>query len=109
MRFVLSRFAAVLPATLLAAGFSAWVPVRAQSFDPAYVAAQQQQMQGLLNNAITAIRQDDPVTACNLRGEAFGILNANFQAFQVMFPNNNWNDLQVSLQDSLNRCQAKGR
>lgn len=109
MRFLQSRVAAVVPAALLVAGLTAFAPSRAQSFDPNYVAAQQQQMQGLLDNAITAIRQNDPVTACNLRMEALGILNGNIQGFQAMFPENNWNDLQVSLQDSVNRCQAKGR
>ncbi len=84
-------------------------PGRAQGYDPDYVSSQQQQMQSLIDGALVAIRQDDPVTACNLRSQALGILNANIQAFQALYPSNNWFDLQISLQDSVNRCQAKGR
>lgn len=85
------------------------VPAGAQSYDPNLVASQQQQLQSLIDGALVAIRNDDPVTACNLRTEAAGILQANLEAFQAFYPSNNWADLQVSLQDSVNRCQAKGR
>jgi hypothetical protein len=101
--------AAVGSAVLLSAGLLLAQPSRAQTYDPAYVASQQQQMQDLIDGALMAIRQNDPVTACNLRTQAVGILNANLQAFQVFYPSNNWLDLQISLQDSVNRCQAKGR
>ncbi len=101
--------AAVGSAVLLSAGLLLAQPSRAQTYDPAYVASQQQQMQDLIDGALMAIRQNDPVTACNLRTQAVGILNANLQAFQVLYPSNNWVDLQISLQDSVNRCQAKGR
>jgi hypothetical protein len=67
------------------------LPGRAQGYDPADVASQQQQMQGLIDGAL------------------LGILNANLQAFQALYPSNNWADLQMSLQDSGNSCQAKGR
>ena len=40
--------------------------------------------------------------------QAAGILAANFQAFEAVFPANNWSDLQTSLQGSLNSCGAKG-
>lgn len=96
-------------AAVLSAGLLLAQPGRAQNFDPSYVASQQQQMQSLIDGALMAIRNNDPVTACNQRMEALGILNANIQAFQALYPSNNWSDLQISLQDSVNRCQAKGR
>jgi Tfp pilus assembly protein FimT len=101
--------AAAAPSALLAAVLLLALPGRAQGYDPADVASQQQQMQGLIDGALVAIRQNDPVTACNLRVQAVGILNANLQAFQALYPSNNWADLQMSLQDSVNSCQAKGR
>lgn len=69
---------------------------------------QQQALQGLLDQAIVAIRQNDAATACRLRGQALTLLNANLPAFQAAFPANNWSDLQTSLQGSLARCSAKG-
>ena len=69
---------------------------------------QQQALQGLLNQAIVAIRQNDTATACRLRGQALNILNANLQAFQAAFPANDWSDLQTSLQGSLVSCGANG-
>jgi hypothetical protein len=69
---------------------------------------QQANLQGLLDNAITATRNNDKATACQLRGQALGILSNNFDAFAAAFPTNNWNDLQASLQDSVTGCQAKG-
>jgi len=82
--------------------------VRAQSFDPQVTADQQQTLQALLNNALVAIRQNDQASACNLRGQAMDVLTANLAAFQVLFPANNWADLQVSLQGSLRKCAAQG-
>ena len=69
---------------------------------------QQQTLQGLLDQAIVAIRQNDQATACRLRGQALNILNTNLQAFQAAFPANNWSDLQTSLQGSLVSCGANG-
>ena len=82
--------------------------VRAQTYDPQVTLQQQQVLQGLLNNALVAIRQHDEASACNLRSQAMGVLNANFGAFQAFFPANNWSDLQVSLQGSLRKCVAQG-
>lgn len=79
--------------------------VRAQSND---VIAQQSMLQSLLDNAIVAVRNNDKVSACQLRSQALGILNTNFNAFVMAFPSNNWSDLQTSLQNSINRCSAKG-
>ena len=78
--------------------------VQAQTYDLQATSEQQQILQGLLNNAIVAVRQNDQATACNLRGQALNVLNANFAAFQAVFPANNWSDLQVSLQGSLGKC-----
>lgn len=80
--------------------------VRAQPNDIFY---QQTTLQSLLNNALIAVRNNDNVTACQLRSQALTLLNNNFNAFLATFPNNNWGDLQTSLQDSVNRCNAKGR
>jgi len=82
--------------------------VRAQAPDPAVTADQQQMLQGLLNNAIVAVRQNDQAAACNLRGQALEILNNNLVAFQTFYPANDWSDLQRSLQGSLRRCAAQG-
>lgn len=80
--------------------------VRAQSDD---LALQQATLQSLLNNAITAIGNNDNATACQLRSQALSILNANFNGFAAAYPSNNWGDLQASLQGSVNACAAKGR
>ncbi|MFZ9269648.1 MAG: hypothetical protein ACO23C_00210 [Prochlorococcaceae cyanobacterium] len=82
------------------------LPLKAQTYDPQVTAEQQQAVQGLLNNAIVAVRQNDQAAACNLRSQALGILNANFAAFEALYPANNWSDLQVSLQGSLRKCAA---
>lgn len=93
-----------LPAALLLA--LACIPnVHAQP-DP--VALQQANLQALLNNAITALRDNDNATACQLRSQALGILTNNFDAFAAAYPTNNWGDLRASLQDSVSGCQAKG-
>jgi len=84
------------------------VAVRAQTFDPQLTADQQQTLQTLLNNALVAIRQNDQVSACNLRGQAMEVLTANMAAFQALFPANNWADLQLSLQGSLRKCASQG-
>jgi hypothetical protein len=81
------------------------VSVRAQPND---IAIQQANLQALLDNAITAIRNNDNATACQLRSQALGILGPNLNAFMAAYPGNNWPDLQTSLQDSLSTCQAKG-
>ena len=78
--------------------------VRAQGYDPMVTGNQQQTLQNLLNNVVVALRQNDLVAACNLRGQALNVLNANFAAFQALYPANNWSDLQVSLQGSLDKC-----
>ena len=80
--------------------------VRAQPND---ILDQQETLQALLNNALVAVRNNDSVTACQQRSQALALLNANFNTFLAAFPNNNWPDLQTSLQDSVNRCNAKGR
>jgi hypothetical protein len=96
------RFAA--PAALLLA--LACLPgVRAQGNA---IAVEQANLQALLDNAITAIRNNDTATACQVRSQALGILTNNFNAFVAAYPTNNWSDLQTSLQDSVNACQAKG-
>ena len=93
-----------LPAAFLLA--LACIPsVQAQANN---IAIQQANLQALLDNAITAIRNNDNATACQLRGQALGILTNNFDAFAAAYPTNNWNDLQASLQDSVTACQAKG-
>ncbi len=75
---------------------------------PNNIAVQQANLQALLNDAITAIRNNDTATACQLRIQALGILTNNFNAFVAAYPRNNWNSLQASLQDSVNACQAGG-
>lgn len=92
---------------LLAASLSP-VAALAQPDPTAELIDQQQELQALLDQAIVAIRQNDPATACRLRGQALNILSANMQGFQAVFPANNWNDLQTSLQGSLMRCGANG-
>jgi len=72
------------------------------------IAIQQANLQALLDNAITAIRNNDNATACQLRGQALGILTENCNAFAAAYPTNDWSDLQASLQDSVTACQAKG-
>jgi len=86
-------------------GFACIPGVQAQ---PNTIAIQQANLQSLLDNAITAIRNNDNTTACQLRGQALGILTNNFDAFAAAYPANNWSDLQTSLQDSLRACQADG-
>ena len=83
--------------------------VRAQTYDPVVTGNQQQLLQSLLNNAIVAVRQNDEATACNLRGQAMNVLNANLPAFQALYPANNWSDLQVSLAGSLSKCSPQGQ
>ena len=80
--------------------------LRAQPND---TALQQATLQSLLNNATTAIRNNDNATACQLRSQALGILNENFGAFSAAFPTNNWTDLQASLQGSVNACAGNGK
>jgi hypothetical protein len=87
-------------------GLLAIVSAEAQPYD---LAVQQSTMQGLLNDAITAIRNDDMATACQRRSQALAILNTNYQGFVSVYPTNNWSDLQASLQGSVNECVAKGR
>ena len=72
------------------------------------IAVQQAELQSLLDNVITAIRNNDKATACQLRSQALAILSPNLDAFTAAYPDNNWVDLQTSLQDSVNSCQAKG-
>ena len=72
------------------------------------IAVEQANLQALLDNAITAVRNNDQATACQLRGQALGILTTNFDALSGAYPTNNWNDLKTSLQDSVNACQATG-
>lgn len=72
------------------------------------IAVQQAELQSLLDNVITAIRNNDKATACQLRGQALAILSPNMDAFRAAYPDNNWVDLQTSLQDSVTSCQAKG-
>ena len=76
--------------------------------DNSSIWAQQQNLQQLLNGALSAIRNDDPATACQMRRQALGILNANIDAFTAAYPTNNWGDLQISLQGSVNKCTAQG-
>jgi hypothetical protein len=97
------RFLAAVALSLSAAS-----PAWAQGNGPEAIVEQQQLMQNLLNNAIVAIRNNDQPQACALRRQAAGILTANFQAFEAVFPANDWSDLQVSLQGSLNTCAAQG-
>jgi len=92
----------------LALSLCAVSPALAQGNGAVAIAEQQQLMQNLLNNAIVAIQNNDQPQACALRRQAAGILAANFQAFEAVFPANNWSDLQTSLQGSLNSCGAKG-
>ncbi|MEY4360409.1 MAG: hypothetical protein RLZZ631_1895 [Cyanobacteriota bacterium] len=94
-------FAALSPAIFLA-------PVFAQPAPTPELVMQQQTMQNLLNNAIVAIEANNEPQACSLRAQALTILNANLQAFQAVFPANNWSDLQTSLDGSVARCNAKG-
>lgn len=72
------------------------------------IADQQQTLQGLLNNAIVALRNNDAASACQLRSQALNLLMANFNAFTLAYPTNNWSDLQRSLEGSLSKCAAKG-
>jgi hypothetical protein len=72
------------------------------------VLAQQQQLQSLLDDAIVAVHADNEAQACSLRIQALAILTNNLQAFQAVFPANDWSDLQTSLQGSVARCSAKG-
>lgn len=99
------RFAAMLPLALLAIG-----PALAQSGGnpSSAISAQQESLQNLLNSAIVAIQNNDEAGACQLRSQAFTILNNNYNAFVAAYPTNNWSDLQTSLQGSLNRCATKG-
>ena len=99
---VTMRFAA--PAALLLA-LACFPGVRAQANA---IAVEQANLEALLDNAITAVRNNDTATACQLRTQALGILANNFNAFVAAYPTNNWSDLQTSLQDSVNACQAKG-
>lgn len=82
--------------------------VRAQTYDPQVIGEQQQILQGLLNNATVALRQNDQASACNLQNQALTILTANLTAFQALYPANDWNDLLVSLQGSLRNCANAG-
>ena len=75
---------------------------------PNDIALQQAALQSLLDNAITAIRNNDNATACQLRSQALGILNVNLDAFAAVYPANNWSDLQASLQGSVNACPGIG-
>jgi hypothetical protein len=87
---------------------SALSPALAQGNPPPELIAQQQQLQSLLDDAIVAIQANNEAQACALRSQAAAILNANLQAFEAVFPANDWSDLQTSLQGSLARCSAKG-
>ena len=92
----------------LAISASALNPALAQGNPPPEVLAQQQQLQSLLDDAIVAVRADNEAQACSLRTQALAILTNNLQAFQAVFPANDWSDLQTSLQGSVARCSAKG-
>jgi hypothetical protein len=81
------------------------VALRAQ---PNELSLQQSTLQSLLNNAITAIRNNDNATACQIRSQALGILKKNFDAFSAAYPTNNWSALQASLQGSVNACAGNG-
>jgi hypothetical protein len=80
----------------------------AQGTPPQEAVAQQQQLQSLLDDAIVAVRASDEAQACSLRSQALNILNSNIQAFEAVFPANDWSDLQTSLQGSVARCTTKG-
>lgn len=95
--------------TLLAAVSLVLVTIAGVRAQPNDIYYQQNNLQSLLNNALIAVRNNDNVTACQLRSQALALLTANFNAFLAAFPNNNWGDLQTSLQDSVNQCNAKGR
>ena len=84
-----------------------WAALAQSSQGPSIV-DQQQTLQTLLNGATTAVRNNDPVTACQLRSQALEVLNANFTAFSAAFPANDWSDLQRSLQGSVRKCGAQG-
>ena len=92
----------------LAISASTFTPALAQGTPPQEVVAQQQQLQSLLDDAIVAVRASNEAQACSLRGQALNIFNNNIQAFEAVFPANNWSDLQTSLQGSVARCTAKG-
>ena len=83
----------------------AGVSVQAQPID---IAVQQANLQNLLDNTITAIRNNDQATACQLRRQALSILSPNLNAFTATYPANDWSDLQTSLQNSISACQATG-
>ena len=80
--------------------------LRAQPND---IALQQATLQSLLNNAISAMRNNDKATTCQLQSQALGILNQNFDAFSAAYPTNNWTDLQASLQGSVSACAANSK
>ena len=101
MTFRARLLAALSPALVSA-------PVFAQPAPTPELVMQQQTLQNLLNNAIVAIQANNEPQACSLREQALSILNANLQAFQAVFPANNWSDLQTSLDGSVARCNAKG-
>lgn len=82
--------------------------VVAQSSGTEAVVEQQQSLQNLLNSATMALRAGNDAEVCQLRSQALGILNANFDAFAAVYPSNDWTDLQASLQQSVAHCTAKG-
>lgn len=97
-----------LMSTLALIGASSLGPALAQGTPPPEVIAQQQQLQSLLDDAIVAIEANNEPQACSLRSQALSILSANLQAFEAVFPANDWSDLQTSLQGSVAHCAAKG-
>jgi hypothetical protein len=42
------------------------------------------------------------------RAQALTILNSNLKGFQIIFPANNWSNLQALLEGGFARCSAKG-
>ena len=93
-----------LPAALVLA--LAWIS--SASAQSNTITIQQANLQALLDNTITAIRNHDTAMACQLRSQALVILTKNFAAFAAAYPANDWSDLRVSLQNSVNACQSKG-
>ena len=84
-------------------------PVLAQPAGSTSIPAQRQSLQALLDSALAALRDDDQASACQYRRQALAILDANFNDFSALYPANNWQDLQRSLQGSVNKCAAKSQ
>lgn len=107
-RFSFPSKGLALGAILFAVLLPAAQPSEARTGNLGSVAAERQRLQEVLDAALLEIENNQAARACELRSEALGIVNDNFDRFEAAYPKSNWRSLQSSLEGSVKKCEARG-